>query len=81
MKYAVATCQTDFPCPRDRSEISSRVDRMLEANEHCVAFVPHAQERAHEVIPTPLHVLDRISPIFSPFFSRFLRVFTVCQNV
>ncbi len=29
MKYAVAACQTDFPCPRDRSEISSRVDRML----------------------------------------------------
>eukprot|EP01045_Picozoa_sp_COSAG04_P006874 COSAG04_NODE_346_length_16127_cov_10.497442_15_plen_145_part_00 len=29
-----------------------------------------------KVIPTPLHVLDRISPIFSPF-SRFLRVFTV----
>ena len=33
-----------------------------------------------QVIPTPLHVLGRISPIFSPFFpvfSRFLRVFTV----
>ncbi len=30
MRYAVAACQTDFPCPRERSEISSRVDRMLE---------------------------------------------------
>ena len=30
-----------------------RVDRMLEANEHCVAFVPHAQERAHEIWVMP----------------------------
>jgi predicted amidohydrolase len=29
MRYAVAACQTDFPCPADRSEIASRVDRML----------------------------------------------------
>jgi predicted amidohydrolase len=30
MRYAVAACQTDFPCPADRKEIASRVDRMLE---------------------------------------------------
>ena len=30
LRYAVATCQTDFPCPRSREEIGSRVDRMLE---------------------------------------------------
>lgn len=30
LRYAVALCQTDFPCPADRSEIASRVDRMLE---------------------------------------------------
>ncbi len=29
MRYAVAACQTDFPCPKGRSEIASRVDRML----------------------------------------------------
>jgi len=29
MRYAVAACQTDFACPRDRSEIAQRVDRML----------------------------------------------------
>lgn len=29
MRYAVAACQTDFPCPTQRSEIASRVDRML----------------------------------------------------
>jgi len=30
MRYAVAACQTDFSCPRDRGEIASRVDRMLQ---------------------------------------------------
>jgi predicted amidohydrolase len=30
LRYAVATCQTDFPCPRSREEIGSRLDRMLE---------------------------------------------------
>jgi predicted amidohydrolase len=29
-RYAVACCQTDFACPRDRQEIAARVDRMLE---------------------------------------------------
>jgi predicted amidohydrolase len=29
MRYAVAACQTDFPCPTNRGEIASRVDRML----------------------------------------------------
>ena len=29
MRYAVAACQTDFPCPAHRNEIASRVDRML----------------------------------------------------
>ncbi|HLU49064.1 MAG TPA: nitrilase-related carbon-nitrogen hydrolase, partial [Planctomycetota bacterium] len=30
LRYAVAACQTDFPCPRDRKEISARLDRILE---------------------------------------------------
>ena len=30
MRYAVAACQTDFPSPKERSEIGFRVDRMLE---------------------------------------------------
>ncbi len=30
LRYAAAACQTDFPCPRNRKEIASRVDRMLE---------------------------------------------------
>ncbi len=29
-RYAIACCQTDFPCPKNRSEIASRVTRMLE---------------------------------------------------
>ena len=42
------------------------------ASSHC--SVPDV---ALQVIPTPLHVLGRISPIFPPVFSRFLRVVTV----
>ena len=30
MRYAVAACQTDFPCPANRGEIKERVDRMLD---------------------------------------------------
>ena len=30
LRYAAAACQTDFPCPRSRSEIVTRVERMLE---------------------------------------------------
>lgn len=30
LRYAVAACQTDFPCPSGRNEIAGRVDRMLE---------------------------------------------------
>jgi hypothetical protein len=29
-RYYAAACQIDFPSPSDRSEIGSRVDRMLE---------------------------------------------------
>jgi len=37
MRYAVAACQTDFSCPRDRDEIGARVDRMLELIDGLVA--------------------------------------------
>ena len=36
MRYAVAACQTDFPCPAERGEIKGRVDRMLEMIEGAV---------------------------------------------
>jgi hypothetical protein len=29
MIFAVAACQTDFPCPTDRRQIADRADRML----------------------------------------------------
>ena len=35
-----------------------------------------SDRRSPQVIPTPSHLLDHISPISSPFVSRFLRVFT-----
>ena len=37
MRYAVAACQTDFPCPIHRGEIASRVDRMLAMIDGTVA--------------------------------------------
>jgi len=37
MRYAVAACQTDFPCPAERGEIKGRVDRMLEMIDGAVA--------------------------------------------
>jgi predicted amidohydrolase len=37
MRYAVAACQTAFPCPVERREIASRVDRMLAMIDGAVA--------------------------------------------
>jgi predicted amidohydrolase len=40
-RYYAAACQTSFACPRDRSEIASRVDRMLEvAAQTVVGYRP-----------------------------------------
>jgi predicted amidohydrolase len=36
LRYAVACCQTDFPCPATRDEIPARVDRMLAMVEMAV---------------------------------------------
>ena len=36
LRYAVAACQTDFPCPQERGEIAARVDRMLEMVDSAV---------------------------------------------
>ncbi len=36
LRYGVACCQTDFPCPQGRKEIVARVDRMLEMVEAAV---------------------------------------------
>ncbi|MEE3001449.1 MAG: nitrilase-related carbon-nitrogen hydrolase [Planctomycetota bacterium] len=35
-RYHAAACQTDFPCPRQRSEIGDRVDRMLAMAEQTI---------------------------------------------
>ncbi len=29
LRYAVAACQTHFPCPKSRADVAQRVDRML----------------------------------------------------
>ena len=35
-RYYAATCQTDFPCPQQRSEIGDRVDRMIAMAEQTI---------------------------------------------
>jgi formamidase len=45
-RYYAACCQTDFPSPESRSEISSRVDRMLEMIDSAVlGYEPFFQVR------------------------------------
>lgn len=71
MRYAAALCQTDFPCPRDRSEIASRVDRMLEMVDAAVAgyrpFFPVRlvvfPEFAHAapIYPTAAELRDKLA--------------------
>lgn len=42
-RYWAAACQTDFPCPADRSEIRTHLDRMLEMIEQTVVGYRLAQ--------------------------------------
>ena len=35
-RYYAAACQTDLPCPRDRGELPSRVDKLLAMVDHAV---------------------------------------------
>ena len=44
-------------------------------------FIPSYSAGTLKVIPTPLHVLDRISPIFSPFPPFFARVHRLDEAV
>ena len=44
---------------------------MVESAEFDYIVDLDAMEQENQVIPTPLHVLGRISPIFSPFFPIF----------
>jgi formamidase len=46
MRYLAAACQTDFPCPKDRSEIGARTRRMIEIVEQTVAgYAPFGDVR------------------------------------
>ncbi len=65
LRYAVALCQTDFPCPVDRSEISGRVDRMLEMVDGAVigyrpffdvrlVVFPEFAHAAQYMVPLPI---------------------------
>jgi predicted amidohydrolase len=71
MRYAVAACQTDFPCPTDRREIASRVDRMMAMIDGAVIgyrpFFPVRlvvfPEFAHAapIYPTAIELRDKLA--------------------
>lgn len=71
MRYLAAACQTDFPCPTDRSEIGARARRMRALVEQTVAgYAPFGDVRliafpefAHAVptLPTAAQLHERLA--------------------
>ncbi|MHC4973608.1 MAG: nitrilase-related carbon-nitrogen hydrolase [Planctomycetota bacterium] len=71
LRYAVAVCQTDLPCPGDRSGMRQNTDRMLSMIESAVAgsapFMPVRlvvfPEFAHAapVYPTVAELIDKLA--------------------
>jgi predicted amidohydrolase len=83
MRYAVAACQTDFPCPTHRREITARVDRMLAMMDGTVAgyrpFFPVRlvvfPEFAHAapIYPTVRELRDKLAvPVPNEHTDRYL---------
>ena len=82
LRYGVAACQTDFPCPRTRVEIASRVDRMLEMVDHAVGgYAPFFPVRlvafpefahAAPIYPTAAELRDKLAvPIPNEHTERY----------
>ncbi len=83
MRYAVAACQTDFPCPTHRREIGGRVERMLAMIDGAVAgyrpFFPVKlvvfPEFAHAapVYPTVAELREKLAvPVPNEHTERYL---------
>jgi predicted amidohydrolase len=83
MRYAVAACQIDFPCPADRKEIANRVDRMLEMIDGAVVgyrpFFPVRlvvfPEFAHAapIYPTVRELREKLAlPLPNELIERYL---------
>lgn len=84
LRFAAAACQVDFPNPADRSEIGSRVDRMLEMIDHAVVgyapFLPVRlvvfPEFAHAapIYPTAEELHERLAvPIPNGHTDRYVK--------
>jgi predicted amidohydrolase len=85
MRYLAAACQTDFACPKDRTEIGERVRRMVEIVEQTVAgYAPFGDVRllafpefahAAPVYETATALLDRLAvPIPNEHTDAYHRV-------
>jgi predicted amidohydrolase len=83
MRYAVAACQTDFPCPTDRREIARRVDRMLAMIDGAViGYRPLFQVRlvvfpefahAAPIYPTVAELRDKLAvPVPNEHIERYV---------
>jgi formamidase len=84
MRYAVAACQTDFPCPKERSEIGARVTRMLEMIDGAViGYRPFHRVRlvafpefahAAPIYATVAELREKLAlPIPNPHTDRYVR--------
>ncbi len=82
LRYAVVACQTDLPCPRDRTGISAAVEHMLGMIDRVVVgYAPFAPVRlvvfpefahAAPIYPTAGELLDRLAvPIPNEHLDRY----------
>lgn len=55
MRYAAAACQTDFPCPTERSEIAQRTARMCQLAEQAIVGYEPFQDVRLLVFPEFAH--------------------------
>ena len=83
-RYLAAACSTDFPNPKDRSEIPARVDRMLAMIDSAVVgYEPFGDVRliafpefahAAPVYLTPAELLDKVAvPVPNEQTDRYVR--------
>jgi len=83
VRYLAAACQTDFPCPQDRSEIKSRTERMLAMiEETVVGYRPFGEVRlivfpefahAAPIYETSRELLEKLAvPIPNEHIERYV---------
>jgi predicted amidohydrolase len=75
-RYYAAACQTDFPCPRSREEIRSRVDRMCAIVEQTIA----GYEPFHEVRLFVFPEFAHAAPVYATEAELLAKLAVPCPN-